>query len=107
MSRKQKLYVEILWRALPYIRGMSQAGLWRRIRDRSAYEEAEFIHNLPVSILEPEFTEHDIWFLNHQARFYVTQSGSPHVATHLPYIAELFRLVPDEVRPKLEWPGPE
>ncbi len=42
--------------------------------------EAEFRHNLYVTILEPEFVDHDIWFLNDQARWFVSHADPRHVA---------------------------
>ena len=69
-SPKQVVYREMLHWTLPHLRNISTCPWWRRLRDRSAYYESELAHNLPVSILEPEFVEHDVWFLNVQARAY-------------------------------------
>jgi RimJ/RimL family protein N-acetyltransferase len=71
--------------------------------------EAEFLHNLYVSILEPEFLDHDIWFLNHQARWFLTHADPKHAAYyyhHRGLIEELFTLVPERLRDKLVWSGP-
>jgi hypothetical protein len=109
MSRKQIIYREMLWWTLPHLRNISTHSWWRRLRDRSSYYEAELIHNLPVSMFEPEFVEHDIWFLNVQARAYV--QGCNQAISHLypqqvARIRELFALAPDSLRSKLEWSGP-
>ncbi len=75
MSRKQEIYKELLSWALPCAR--NTFSWFRRIRPfvllsprlqrglRDQYEVAEFVHNLYVSILEEEFTDHDIHFLNY------------------------------------------
>jgi hypothetical protein len=68
------------------------------------------IHNLPNSIFEPEFTEHDIWFLNVQAKAYITGCDpelSPLYLEQRRRLKELFALVPDSLRGKLKWSGPE
>ena len=67
------------------------------------------IRNLAVVILEPGFAEHDIWFLNNQARWYL-ENAEPQFGHYSPNVAsvrELFELVPEDLRPKLKWPGPE
>jgi len=76
MSRKQEIYSDMLWWALPYIRNVQTRSWLVRARDRSCYFEAELVHNLPNSLLEPEFGDHDIWFLNHQAKWF-TEKCSP------------------------------
>lgn len=109
ISRKQAIYRELLHVTLPYLRNISTWSWWHRLRDHSAYYEAELIHNLPVSILEPEFVDHDIWFLNEQARVYCRDCNEtlsflyPH---HVELIRELFSLVPEALRCKLRWRGP-
>jgi hypothetical protein len=71
--------------------------------------ESELVHNLWVSVCEPEFVEHDIWFLNAQARWYCEKCNpklSPLYDHHVNVIRELIALVPETLRPKLQWEGP-
>jgi len=73
------------------------------------YVESEFLHNLYVSILEPDFVDHDIWFLNHQARWYLMNADAaycPNLSANRESIRELFQLVPQDMRSQLEWDGP-
>ena len=106
-SRKQQIYNEFLYWSLPWIRNVQTWPWWRRLRDRTCYCEAEFVHNLPQSILEPEFVEHDAHFLNTQARmFYKHGQRSPNYESHLTRIRELFALLPESLRPLLMWKGP-
>ncbi len=120
MSRKQEIYRELLRHALPHFRNtLSQ---FQRIRCfrvltrkqqiflRNTYEVAEFVHNLYVSVSEENFTFHDIWFLNYQARSFLEcaderNCDSYRVFAH--YVQELFRIVPDNLRADLQWEGPE
>jgi hypothetical protein len=109
VSRKQEIYREFLQFGLPYLRGVRYFRWWQTARRQALYMEAEFLHNLYVTILEPEFTDHDIWFLNHLARWFLTQADPRHVALyyhHEALIRELFTLVPERLKGKLEWTGP-
>jgi hypothetical protein len=110
VSRKQEIYKEMLRWGLPYIRDTLAQGGWARLKDRSALLEAQLLHTLPNSILEADFTDNDLWFLNHHARTYLHEA-SPALCCNYDYhrqlIAELFRLVPAERRAELKWHGPE
>ncbi len=107
MSPKQEVYRELLRSALPYIRNQESLPFWRRWRDKTVYEEVELIHNLWPSLFEPEFAEHDLWFLNVQAQSYCQKARfSPLYVPHVALIRELFALVPDSLRSQLQWHGP-
>jgi hypothetical protein len=107
---KQVVYREMLHCTLPHLRNISTWPWWRRLRDRSASYEAELVHNLPVSMFDPEFGEQDIWFLNAQARTYCREC-SPDLSRLYPEqvkrIRELFSLIPPPLRTKLQWDGPQ
>jgi hypothetical protein len=109
MSPKQEIYGEMLRLALPWIRNVSTWPWWRRCRDRSTFYESELIHNLSVSMFEPDFVDHDIWILNHQAKVYhdqCTPRRSPNYVRQVELIGELFTIVPDALRTRLNWGGP-
>lgn len=107
MSQKQEIYRELLRSTLIYIRNYQSLPFWRRWRDKTVFEEAELIHNVWPSLFEPQFTDHDIWFLNVQAASYFRLAHfSPLYAQHVALIRELFTLVPDASRPRLQWAGP-
>ena len=109
LSPKQAIYREMLHWTLPHLRNISTWGWWQRVRDRSAYYEAELVHNLPVSMYEPDFVEHDVWFLNVQARGYCQECSAALSSLYPQQVArirELFALVPQHLRPKLQWAGP-
>jgi hypothetical protein len=110
MTRKQEIYQEILRRALPHVRNVSTWPWWRRLPDRSVRYEAELVHDLWPSLFDPEFVDHDIWFLNFQARAYCERCSpqlSPLYAENVKQIKELFAIVPDGHREKLKWSGPQ
>jgi len=109
LSPKQEVYREMLWWTLPHLRDVAGWRRWLRLRDRSLHYETELIHNLPVSMFEPEFTDHDIWFLNWQAKAYYERCSAEKSALYpqqVERIARLFALVPDHLRSRLDWPGP-
>jgi hypothetical protein len=108
MSRKQEIYWDLLQRLLRYFRSVSALRWWHVARRRELHDEAELIHNLPVTLLEPAFVDHDIWFLNVQARWDLEHASqdSPNFEANESAIAELFRLVPEDMRHRLRWPGP-
>ena len=109
MTQKQTIYREMLRWTLPHLRNVSTWPWWQRLSDRSAYFEAELIHNLPASMFEAEFVEHDIWFLNVQARAYYKECSSelsPLYVQQIQRIRELFTLVPNDLTSKLQWAGP-
>lgn len=109
MTQKQIIYQAILSRALPHMRNVSTWSWWRRLRDRSTYFETQFIHNIWPSLCEPAFVDHDLWFLNNEARLYCKECStklSPLYLAQVAHIRELFALVPPELRSKLLWNGP-
>ncbi len=120
MSRKQEIYKDILSWALPSLRNrlswfyrvrpLRLLSRKRQIDFRSYYEVAQFVHNLYVSILDESFTDHDIHFLNYQARAFFERNNDKeclHYSLFVYYIQELFKEVPVAMRDKLLWPGPE
>ena len=111
-SPKQRIYREMLFSTLPYLRNLSNLPWWaRRPRYRRALAvETELIHNLPVHMFERDFTSGDIAFLNGLARTYCEQYSAAHSGlypTQLAYLHELFALVPAEMQGALEWSGPQ
>lgn len=107
--KKNEIYVKILSLSLPYIRNIQSRDTKEKGQDISCYFEAELIHNIAHTLLNPEFMEHDIWFLNNQAKYYSEECNddiSPNYNQQIEYIKLLFGLVPDELKSKLLWKGP-
>ena len=107
---KSHIYKEMLEFALTYIRNVQSQNAFIKAKDKSCLYESELVHNIMISILDKNFTEHDLWFLNHQAKFYYDNCNddiSPNYRGHVENIKKLFELVPDELKNKLTWKGPE
>lgn len=108
--KKNEIYVKMLSLSLPYIRNIQLLDKREKGRDTSCYFEAELVHNLTHTLLIPDFVEHDLWFLNNQAKYYFekcSEDVSPNYNQHLEYIKLLFKMVPDGLKVKLLWQGPE
>lgn len=68
-SRKQEIYKEFLFWSLPLVRNVQTQSWWAHLRrSKLCYNEVELVHNLYISILDADFIEHDIHFLNFQAK---------------------------------------
>jgi len=110
LNRKQQLYLEILDRILPFLRNIQTHSSWQRFKYGSFYPETELVHNLPRLLVVPEYTEHDIHWLNYQARIFAKDGNNPVHGFYEPVIAniaELFRRVPEPLRAGLKWGGPD
>ncbi|MBI6164790.1 zinc ABC transporter substrate-binding protein [Serratia liquefaciens] len=106
---KLEIYTKMFDLVLPYVRSIQSQNCWVKARDMSCYFETELIHNLPKSILEKDMVEHDVWFLNNQARYYFEKCNediSPNYNQHLIYIKKLIDIVPEDLKSKLTWVGP-
>jgi len=109
MSRKQKIYIEILERILPFMRNIQTHSAWRRFKYGPFYPETELVHNLHRILVCPEFTEYDVHWLNSQARIFFKDGDNPvhgFYGSITELIGELFTLVPESLRGKLTWDGP-
>ncbi|WP_437215262.1 zinc ABC transporter substrate-binding protein [Pectobacterium sp. LFLA-215] len=104
---KNEIYVKMLILAIPYIRNVQSH---KGRTDRSCYHEAELVHNLAYTILTPDFEDHDIYFLNNQARYYIENCSddiSIAYSGQKELISSLFEMVPQEMKSKLLWEGPK
>jgi hypothetical protein len=109
-SKKQLLYLEITERILPFLRNIQTHSLWRRMLYGNFFAELELVHNLPRCLVYPEFREADIWWLNCQAKIYIRECANrkcPSYEAICGVIAEIFLLVPQELKEKLNWSGPQ
>lgn len=109
MSRKQEIYGEILRLVLIQARCEALMPWWKKIFRKTLYHELELVHNLCDSMYESEFANHDIWFLNNQARYYCENTSEKISSFHcrnVKLISEMFELVPIDLHDKLKWNGP-
>ena len=108
LSPKQEIYRDILRFALPWIRNASASSLCTTAKLRAIHEEAEYVHELPNLIFEPEFTLIDVCFLNIHARTYLERADPRFCVNyniHRGLIRDLFALVPAGLQSELQWTG--
>lgn len=99
--------MELLSSSLSYCRNMQMGSLVSKAFDKTCLQELELVHNLPSSIFEPEITSHDLWFLNNQAKTFLTTahgSKSPNYDGHKTRIKALVKQLTDEQFKQLD-PG--
>ncbi|MBG2802985.1 hypothetical protein NA898_15880 [Proteus cibi] len=108
--RKIEIYSNMLWRSLSYIRNIQTQTCIGKAFNKSCYYEAELLHNVVISIIEEEITSNDIYFLNNQAKFYLEKANKRECTNYFSHqddIKKLFSIVPEHLKDKLEWDGPE
>ena len=99
------IYQDILWWTLPHLRNVATRSWWRRLRDRSTYYETELVHNIPVLICEPVFTEADISFLKVHAASYIRECNnriSPLYQAQVKRLESLCVIAPDSFKFELQ-----
>ena len=108
MSRKQEVYVEIMDVILPYMRNIQRDNLIRRIAHGTFYPELELVHNLGRGLLNEAWTQHDVRWINTQARIYIERGNKtlPFYPKVCSCIIELVDMVPEDLKYLLNWCGP-
>lgn len=107
---KTNIYIDMLNKVLSYIRNIQTLSALKKALDKTCYQEAELLHDIVKSLSYPQMTEHDVYFLNHYARYYLENASPQHFNnynSHKKNIKLLFKLVPENLKDKLEWDGPE
>lgn len=119
MTRKQEFYRDMLAWALPSARNafkllesknefiLLSPEMHRFLRCQ--YEVAQLVHGLAHLILQEEFSDQDVWFLNLGARTFIERC-SPNCTSYplfADFIQQLFDEVPEEKKALLEWSGPD
>jgi hypothetical protein len=73
-----------------------------------AWEEANFLHHVHISILEPEYVDNDISFINWAFPVHIERLGEALVADTARLMLEFYEGVPEHLRSQITWhPTPE
>jgi hypothetical protein len=110
-SRKQLLYCQFLQVGLIRLRmlcgvseGCSGPALFSMQEAfGDGFEEANLLHHVHCSILEPEYVENDIGFINWGFRVYTERLGDRLSAETAALMVAFYEDVPDELRSRLKW----
>jgi hypothetical protein len=80
---------------------------WRVFESREIFrvgaEEANFLHNIHLSILEAEFVENDVGFINFAFPTYIKRLGPRMSQQKARLMIEFCDLVPEHLRGKISW----
>lgn len=107
--KKNEVYVKMLSLSITHIRNVQSLSKKEKENDLSCFFEAELVHNMMYTLLISDFVEHDVWFLNTQAKYYFENCNeviSPNYNKQIEYIKYLFEIIPIELSVKLSWRGP-
>ena len=110
-SRKQKILLELMFWMVCYARNTQTMNLLRRLRYgrefRRAFDDLNLIHRIPHSILDRDYTDNDISFINYGIRHYVEDRGAEIDGRTAWLLVEFVRGVPDARRAEVTWRPPE
>lgn len=71
-----------------------------------AFEDLNLIHKIPLSILDPDFTQNDIDFINHGISTYVSKVGRGIDSRTAWNLIAVFDSVPEALRSEIRWLPP-
>ena len=103
-SPKQRIYIEIMETVLPACRSLKDLEAIGSMAG-GVVLEADLLHNLPCRLIEPDFGEADLHWLNVDALSYVRQAAGQKRQLYgllCDMIAELFSLVPQEMNSRFD-----
>lgn len=105
MSEKQEIYLEICGILMPFMRNVKTHSWWRRLSYGAFYHELELLHNIHRLLVNPDFEEQDLHWLNSQALLFVRSKVNKTHRAHdvvVRLIFDLISLVPKELRERLD-----
>ena len=110
-SRKQQIYCRLLYRGLIFLRSIcgqaTHLTAEELLRSQRTFEvgwqHANFLHHVHVSILEPDYVENDIGFINFAFPCHVERLGDMLSPETTALMLEFYEGVPESLRPQLTW----
>jgi hypothetical protein len=110
-SEKQIALADLMHWVTCIARGPQTYGPLSRLIRKKAYDrvlaDLYLIHKIPLSILDPDYTENDIMFINWGVKNYVMEIGDsidPRVADNILRIVDG---VPGNLRDRITWTVPD
>jgi hypothetical protein len=110
-SRKQLLYCQFLQLGILRLRvlcGVAEGCsapdlLGMREAFADGFEEANLLHHVHCSVLDPEYVENDVSFINSGFRVHSERLGDRLSAETAALMVAFYEGVPEGLRPQLEW----
>ena len=108
-TQKQVIYCRLLKAGLLHLRAVCAGGGWgtgeqvSRMREafRVGNEIANFLHRVPGSVLEPEYVDNDVSFINHAFPVHLKRLGDRLDAETAALMLAFYDGVPESLRPEL------
>ena len=110
-SHKQVIYCRLLYDGLLYLRAVCAGGGWgtdeevlaMREEFHLAHEQANFLHRVHASILEPDYVDNDVSFINLAFPVHVRRLGDRLSSQTAALMLEFYEGVPEGMRSRLTW----
>ncbi len=112
MSKKQEIYGALINHGFVQLRVQqstaASGGWWWLLRHRRrvfryGFELANLLHRIGETVINPEFTETDISFINHAIPRFLANKNNHWDARVLDLLVQLYDAVPDEISNRLTW----
>ena len=114
-SRKQEIYCEILGLGIMHLRSLFSAAKLelkgateQSLLDlqktlQQGFDGANFLHNIHLTVLEPDYVEMDLSFINLAFPIYINRLGETIPPQLVELMLEFYDLVPTHLRSQLSW----
>jgi hypothetical protein len=110
-SRKQAIYCKLLRNGILHLRMLCAGGAWGTDEQVLAMREefcfghelANFLHRVHGSILEPEYVDNDITFINWAFPVHIQRLGDRLDCETAALMLEFYEGVPDSLRSLVTW----
>lgn len=110
-SLKQVIYCRLLYDGLLHLRAVCAAGaggsdeqvLALRKEFELGHQQANFLHRVHGSILDPEYVDNDVTFINWAFSVHIRRMGARLTRETAALMLEFYEGVPDDLRPQLQW----
>ncbi|MCB9853898.1 MAG: hypothetical protein H6819_12430 [Phycisphaerales bacterium] len=110
-SRKQKILAELMEWLICVSRNPQSWTMWHRLRHgrryHRAFDDLNLIHRIPHSILDAEYEDNDISFINWGISRYVADRNMSIDISVAWLLIEFVKDVPDDRRGELTWTPPQ
>jgi hypothetical protein len=104
MTKKQEIYLELMRLCIPYVRNRLSYGIIYGKKRKELFEITNLIHDLYVSILDKEFTDHDVWIINVHMKNYCEKNEETFLYPEIAKLVnKLIESLPVNKKCKIEW----
>ena len=110
-SRKQEIYARLMYDGLLGLRMLCSSAAWgdpAKLPELKGwfewgFQQANFLHRVHLSILEPEYVDNDLSFINWAFPVHIERATNGLSQQTAALMLEFYDGVPEALRPQLEW----